>query len=119
MIERHSDLHLPTPGLPPDQQRPRARRRRRPPRWRQAGIGLLMGIAGSGILLALMQLPERLDALLLVSGAIANLITGLSRLGLGVLQLAGVLGVVAMAGFSLLLVVGGLVRLFRALVPPS
>jgi hypothetical protein len=27
--------------------------------------------------------------------------------------------VVAMAGFSLLLVVGGLVRLFRALVPPS
>jgi hypothetical protein len=102
MIERHSDLHLPTPGLPPDQQRPR-----------------LMGIAGSGILLALMQLPERLDALLLVSGAIANLITGLSRLGLGVLQLAGVLGVVAMAGFSLLLVVGGLVRLFRALVPPS
>ncbi|MFN5163500.1 MAG: hypothetical protein ACK5IA_16770, partial [Cyanobacteriota bacterium] len=70
-------------------------------------------------LLALMQLPERLDALLLVSGAIANLITGLSRLGLGVLQLAGVLGVVAMAGFSLLLVVGGLVRLFRALVPPS
>lgn len=119
MIERHRDLHLPTPGLLPDQQRPQARRRRRPSRWRQVGIGLLMGMAGSGILLALMQLPERLDALLLVSGAIANLITGLSRLGLGVLQLAAVLGVVAMVVFSLLLVVGGLVRLFRALVPPA
>jgi hypothetical protein len=65
-----------------------------------------------------MQIPDRLDALLLVSNAIANLITGLSHLSIGVLQLAGVLMVVALALLALLLLVGGGVRIFRALSTP-
>lgn len=64
-----------------------------------------------------MQIPERLDAMLLVSTAIANVIAGLSRLGLGVLQLGGVLVVVLLTLLALLLLVGGAVRLLRVLAP--
>ena len=62
---------------------------------------MLLGAAGAGLLLGLMQIPDRLDALLLVSNAIANLIDGLSHLSIGVLQLAGVLMVVALALLAL------------------
>ena len=78
---------------------------------------MLLGAAGAGILVALVRIPERLDALLLVSNAIANVIAGLSRLGVGVLQLAGVLAVVLLTLLALLLLVGGAVRLLRALSP--
>lgn len=77
----------------------------------------MLGAAGAGILVGLMQIPERLDALLLVSNAIANVIAGLSRLGIGLLQLAGVLAVVLLALLALMLLVGGAVRLLRALSP--
>lgn len=112
-------LHLPLPpaGEPP---LPRRRRRRRPPaRWRQAGVGLLFAVAGAGILVGLMQIPERLDTLLLVSNAIANVIAGLSRLGVGLLQLAGVLAVVVLALLALVLLAGGCLRLLRAVSPRS
>lgn len=80
-------------------------------------MGLLLGALGLGILAGLVRLPERLDALLLVSHALANLIGGLSRLGLGLLQLAAVLAVVLLALLALLLLAGSAVRLWRALVP--
>ena len=94
------------------------RKRRRQARFKLFGSGLLLLAAGAGVLVALMQLPERLDTLLLVSNAIANLIGGLSRFGMGVLQLLGVVALVAVALGALVLVVAGLVRLVKALMPP-
>jgi Flp pilus assembly protein protease CpaA len=80
-------------------------------------MGVLLGAAGAGILMVLMRIPERLDTLLLVSTAIANLISGLSRLSIGVLQLTGVMVVVLVTLFALLLLVGGGMRLLRAVAP--
>lgn len=114
-------LHLPTPKSPSPGKGLQLRRRRRPTsRWRQLGAGLLLILAGALILAALMQLPERLDALLLVSNAIANLIAGLSRLSMGILQLGSVILVALLALTALLLLVGGGVRLVRGLTarPP-
>lgn len=94
------------------------RKRRRQARFRLFATGLLLVLAGAGILVALMQLPERLDTLLLVSNAIANLIAGLSRFGMGLLQLLGVVALVLVAVTALVLLVAGLVRLVKALLPP-
>jgi len=107
------------PAEGPTLRRSRGRRRRRGRRLRQVGMGLLLGAVGTAILAALVRLPERLDALLLVSHALANVIGGLSRLGLGLLQLAAVLAVVLLALLALLLLVGSAVRLWRALLPPA
>jgi uncharacterized membrane protein HdeD (DUF308 family) len=94
----------------------RRRRRRQPSsRWRQILAGLLLIVAGALILAGLMQLPEKLDALLLVSNAIANLIGGLSRLTMGILQLGSVIVVALLALLALLLLVGGGVRVVRAI----
>jgi len=95
-----------------------APRRRRPHRWRQFGIGLGLGGAGGGLLASLMLIPERFDTLLLVSTAIANVIGGLSRLGVGLLQLTGVLVVALLALLALVLLLGGMVRMVRSLASP-
>lgn len=118
MAPRSPRLQLPRPHLA-SEVLPRRRRRRRIARWRQAGLGLLLALMGCGILTLLMQLPRRLDALLLVSTAIANLIRGLTQLGLGLLQLGVVLAVVLLALLALLLLAGGAIRLLRALLPGS
>jgi len=94
------------------------RRRPRPSRWLQACLGLGLAGAGALLLLGLMLIPERLDALLLVSTAIAHVIGGLSRLAMGLAQLAAVLLVALLALLALLLLLGGMVRLLRALVAP-
>lgn len=60
-----------------------------------------------------MGLAERLNTLLLVSQAVANLIRGLSLLGTGLLQVFALLVVAALALLALLLLVGGLTRLLR------
>lgn len=99
--------------------RPVFQRRRPPGRWKQGFSGLLMIALAAGVLVGLMQLPERLDTLLLVSTAIANLISGLSRVLVGVLQLLAVLLLVLMAIGALLLLVGGGVRMLRALLLPA
>jgi len=127
-----SDLHpmaddgpviaLPTTDLArPDgagsRSRPRSRRRRRAiARWHQLAVGLGLTAAGGSLLAALMAIPQRFDGLLLVSKAIADLISGLSRLGLGLMQLGGVLAVALLAVFALLLLCGGLVRIVRAIL---
>ena len=67
------------------------RRRKRPKRWRQILSGLAFTAAGTGLLLA--------------------------QLASGLLQLVGVLVVVAVALGALFLVVVGLVRIVRALLP--
>jgi hypothetical protein len=94
------------------------RKRRRQARLRLFATGLLLLAAGAGMLAALVQLPERLDTLLLVSNAIANLIAGLSRFGMGLLQLLGVVALVLVAFAALVLLAAGLVRLVKALLPP-
>ena len=118
-------LDLPKPGVSRSRsyrQAPSAGRpRRRPPssRWSQVLTGLLVGSTGAALLVGLMLIPERFDALLLVSTAIVNVINGLSQLGLGLLQLAGVLVVALLALLALLLLLGGIVRLARALSQPG
>jgi hypothetical protein len=94
-------------------------RRRRPLRWKQAGSGLLLIALGCGLLVGLMQLPERLDTLLLVSTAIANLIAGLGRFLQGLLQLMGVLLLALVAIGALVLLLAGGVRLLRAFLPAA
>ena len=108
-------LHLPLASS--RSRRPRRPRQRRPARWRQAGVGLLLTGTGAAVLLGLMQLPERLDTLLLISHAVANLISGLGRFAVGLLQLAGVLAMVLAVLAALVLLAAGLVRLVRALLP--
>ena len=94
--------------------------RPRPPgRWKQALSGVLLLALGVGLLVGLMQLPERLDTLLMVSTAIANLISGLSRLLTGLLQLLAVLLLVVVAIGALVLLLAGGVRLLRAVLAPK
>jgi hypothetical protein len=107
---------------------PRSRQRRaqlrrvfgppkRPQRWKQLLSGVLLLALGAGLLVALMQLPERLDTLLMVSTAIANLISGLGRFLTGLLQLLAVLLLVVVAIGALLLLLAGGIRLLRAVLP--
>jgi hypothetical protein len=65
--------------------------------------------------MALMGLAERLNTVLLVSQAVANLIRGLSLLATGLLQLLALLLVAVMALLAMLLLLGGLTRLLRLL----
>lgn len=121
----HLPLERPSPGFTPLRHaspvaatKPAPIRRRRPSRARQVITALALGGSGACLLASLMLIPERLDALLLVSTAIANVIGGLSRLGLGLLQLTGVLVVALLALLALVLLLGGMVRLARALAQP-
>lgn len=100
-------------------RRPRQvfRRRRPPARWKQVGAGFLLGSAGAGLVVGLLQLPHRLDTLLLLSTALANLIRGLQLLLLGFLQVIAMVLLVAIAVGALVLVLAGLVRMVRAFMP--
>ena len=111
-------LSLTRAGRPGRIGRPGAKPKRPPGRIRQLAEALLLLAGGVGLLLGLMRLPERLDTLLLVSTAIANLIAGLSKLGLGLLQLLGVLLLVGVVLIALACLAGGLIRLTRTLVRP-
>ena len=72
MAQRSHPLQLPRPGLPKAGGPRFSRRRKRQSRWRQAGSALLLVLGGSGILALETVLIQRLDALLLVSHAIAS-----------------------------------------------
>ncbi|MEB3176643.1 MAG: hypothetical protein VKJ87_03490 [Synechococcus sp.] len=71
--------------------------------------------AGTGVLFGLAQLPSRLDTVLFFSTALGNLTTGLIHLVLGVLQLTGALLLLALVSLGLILLMGGLLRMARAL----
>jgi hypothetical protein len=78
-----------------------------------------MAAGGTSILMVLMRLPDRDDTQLLVRDAVSNVINGLGHLFLGMLQLAGVLTTVLLAVAALLLLMGGTIRVLRALAPRS
>ena len=93
------------------------RRKRAPHRWKQGAFGVLIGAAGVGLVVALMQLPQRLDTLLLLSTALANVIRGLQLFVFGLLQVLAVVVLVTVAVGALALAVAGLIRFVRAFLP--
>ncbi len=113
-VQRRRSLQLP---LSAQRQQRVSRQRRRPARWRQLLVGLLFIALGVLLLYGLLQLPERLDTVLLLSTALAQLISGVRSLLLGMLQLIAVVLVVVIALLALLLLVGGCVRFVRSLLP--
>ena len=92
------------------------RPRQLPPPWRQGLEGILMTLLGVGLLAFLVWLPQRLDALVMVSEAIFDLISGLQQLIEALLGLAAVLLIAAVLLFGLVCVLGGGTRVTRALV---
>lgn len=109
---------------PPARVSPKPRRserrvfsRRRRSVWSQMVVALGCLGAGLGLLAGLQQLVLRLDAVLLVSEALSHLIGGFTNVGLGLAQLLGVLLMVLTIAAALLLVLSGLIRLVRALLP--
>lgn len=96
------------------------RRRRRPPRWRLVLTALAMGGGGVGLFAVLLQLPQRFDTVLLLSRAIASLISGVQQLVIGLAQLTALALLVLTAVAALLLLLACMVRLVRALLmaPP-
>jgi hypothetical protein len=118
MSRHQASIHLPRTGGPEKRTVFRGRRRR-PPRWRQLLEALALGAFGCGLLVLLLQLPSRFDTILLVSTAIANLIGGLGRFLLGLLQLAGLALVLAVAVSGLMLLVAAFLRLVRTFLPPA
>lgn len=117
--------HLPDPGRKsPLPRKVFSRQRRSGSAWREGGMALLNGAVGTGLLLLLMQLPSRLDSLLVISKVISALIRGLSQIGkglisllVGLVQAFGVLLVLGLAIAALLLLINGVVRLLRLAMP--
>ncbi|MFZ9849201.1 MAG: hypothetical protein ACO3FA_04775 [Vulcanococcus sp.] len=120
-MNRSRRLQVVRNGRPGGRQREVFRKRRRPGRARRILEALLLMAAGVGLLVLLLQLPRLidLDSLLLISTAIGHLIGGLADLMLGLLQLLGVLLLVGVALLALVLLLGGTVRLVRAVLAPS
>jgi hypothetical protein len=101
-----------------------SRQRRRVSGWREFFQALLNLGLGAGMLAALLQLPRRLDSVLVVSKVIGTLLAGLTQIALGLAALAtglaqtlGILMVIAVVIGALLLMANGLVRLLRMAVP--
>ena len=92
-------------------------RRRRRSTWRQALVGFGCLGAGCALLAGLQQLILRVDALLLVSEALSHLIGGFTDLGVGLAQLLAVLLLVLTIAAALLLLLSGVIRLVRSLLP--
>ena len=89
---------------------------------RQLVMILLMLAAGAGVVVVLQSLPDKVDLMVLVSQAIADLISGIqlflnAMVGLGVVMLIALL--VILGGVLLLGGLWRLVRLLRLLFFPS
>ena len=100
----------------------RPRRRRRPPaakHMQAVVLALAWMAAGLGLIFGLSQLPSRLDTLLYFSTALGNISVGLVRLGLGIIQTLGALVLIGLVVVSLVLLLGGLVRLVRIINPDT
>ena len=92
------------------------RQRPLPPPWRQGLEGALMTLLGVGLLAFLVWLPERMDALVIVSEAIFQLIEGVKQLVAALLGFGSLLLIAAMLLAGLISLLGGIVRLVRATV---
>lgn len=82
---------------------------------RQLMVVLLMLVGAAGIGVMLWQLPERIDVVLLVSEAIADLIRGVQQLLEAMLGLAAVVLIGALVVLAVVMLLGGLWRLIRLL----
>jgi hypothetical protein len=80
-------------------------------------MGLLLTLAGGGVLYLLSKLPSYLNLIMLISQAATDTIGGLALVAMGLLRLAVMLGVVALALVGLLLIVAGVMRLARSVAP--
>ena len=112
------------PSFKPIPPRKVFRRRRHRSPWREGLFALLTMAAGTGILVALLQLPARLDSLLVVSKVISTLLKALSRIAEGLLLLVAglaqtfaILLVVSLAIAALLMLAHGFFRILRLGIP--
>ena len=109
------------PRLPRTQRERRVfSQRKRPskrlPVWRILLESVLLLLLGSGLLAGLSWLPTQVDALVVVSEAIADLIRGLSQLLEAFLGLSAVILIAALLLLGLLALISGLIRFVRTLV---
>ena len=88
-----------------------------PGRWQALVMALAWMAAGLGLIFGLSQLPSRLDTLLFFSTALGNISVGLVHLGLGIIQTLGALVLIGLVVASLILLLGGLVRIARLINP--
>ena len=109
------------PRLPRTQRERRVfSQRKRPskrlPVWRMLPESVLLLLLGSGLLAGLSWLATQVDALVVVSEAIADLIRGLSQLLEAFLGLSAVILIAALLLLGLLALISGLIRFVRTLV---
>ncbi len=83
--------------------------------WKKLLESFLLLLLGSGLLAGLSWLPTKIDAIVVVSEAIADLIRGLGQLLEALLGLSAVILIAALLLLGLLAIVAGLTRLFRTL----
>ncbi|QPN70423.1 hypothetical protein [Synechococcus sp. CBW1108] len=114
---RRREKQLYVSGKPAKTRRRVFRGRQLQARLRQVGTSFLLGGTGVGLILALLQVPDRFDTFLVLSKALVNLIEGVKQALWGVLQLLSVLLLVLAAAAAVALVVLALIRLIQALWP--
>ena len=114
---RRREKQLYVSGKPAKIRRRVFRGRQLQARLRQVGTSFLLGGTGVGLILALLQVPDRFDTFLVLSKALVNLIEGVKQALWGVLQLLSVLLLVLAAAAAVALVVLALIRLIQALWP--
>ena len=91
----------------------RKRQSKRLPVWRMLLESLLLLMLGIGLLAVLSWLPTKVDAIVVVSEAIADLIRGLSQLLEAFLGLSAIILIAALLVLALLALLSGLIRLIR------
>ena len=108
------------PRLPrPQQERrvfsQRQKASRRLPLWRMMLDSVLLMLLGTGLIALLSWLPTKVDAMVVVSEAIADLIRGLGQLLEAVLGLSALILIAVLLVLGLFSLLSGLIRLVRAL----
>jgi len=93
----------------------RKRSSRRFPVWRMLLESVLLLLLGTGLLAGLSWLPTKVDAIVVVSEAIADLIRGLSQLLEAFLGLSAAVLIAALLVLGLLALLSGLIRLVRTI----
>ena len=91
----------------------RSRPRKVLPLWRQFVESMLMLLGGIGLLAFLNWVPQRLDGVVIVSEAIADLIRGITHLLEALLGLGSVILLAGLVMLGLILLLGGSWRMLR------